>query len=107
MLQNGVTRKMDLIFGVRHEDDLFWKDELRAIAQEYPNFFLHIALSGGSDAWAGHRGRVQTLVHLVAPDIANRSVYVCGSPDMTKEVKALCLDEWHVEKKDLHVEGYI
>ncbi len=107
MLRNGSTRKMDLIFGVRHEEDLFWKDEFRAIAQQYPNFFLHIALSGGSDAWDGHRGRVQTVVHLVAPDIANRSVYVCGSPNMTKEVKELCLNEWHVEKKDLHVEGYI
>lgn len=107
LCNKGSTRRMDLIFGVRHEEDLFWKQMFRDIAQAYEHVFVHFALSGGGESWEGHRGRVQTVVDLVAPDIANRSVYVCGSPDMTKELKQLCLEQWHVEKKDLHVEGYI
>lgn len=106
-LERGDTRRMDLVFGVRSEEDLFWKDELVAMTQKYENFFLHIALSGPSDAWTGHKGRVQTLAPLIAKDFGSKSVYICGSPDMTKELKELALTQWKVEKKDLHVEGYI
>jgi CDP-4-dehydro-6-deoxyglucose reductase, E3 len=107
MLSKGNTKKMDLVFGVRSEEDLFWKTEFESIAQQYPNVFVHFPLSNPSNEWKGHKGRVQTLVPLIVPDITERQIYICGSPDMTKELKQLCLEEWHVEKKDLHVEGYI
>lgn len=107
LLEAGYTKQIDLIFGVRHEEDLFWKKEFEELTQQYENFYLHISLSGGSDEWTGNRGRVQTLVHMVAPDITQKNIYVCGSPDMTKDVKKLCLEEWGVLKEDLHVEGYI
>lgn len=107
MTRRGMTKRMDIVFGVRNEEDLFWKEELEQIAQEHAHIFVHIALSQPSNEWTGHRGRVQTLVPLIAPDLTARQIYVCGSPDMTKDVKRLCLEEWHVEKKDLHVEGYI
>jgi ferredoxin-NADP reductase len=107
MLVKKETRRMDLIFGVRNQEDMFWKKEFEMIAQEYSNVFVHFPLSGAGEEWKGHRGRVQTLVPLIAPDITQRQIYICGSPDMTKELKRLCLEEWHVEKKDLHVEGYI
>lgn len=99
--------RIDLVFGVRSEEDLFWKVELEQLAQKTENFFLHFALSNPTDGWSGHRGRVQTLVPLIAQDISTRTVFVCGSPDMTKEVKSLALTEWNVPKERLHVEGYI
>lgn len=101
------VRRMDLVFGVRTEDDLFWKKELATIAQTYESVFVHFALSQPSDIWTGHRGRVQTLVPMIIPDFSKKSVYVCGSPAMTKELKQTCLEQWGMEKKDLHVEGYI
>ena len=106
-LEQGITSRMDLIFGVRSEEDLFWKEECEKLAQDHQNVFVHFALSSPSGEWTGHRGRVQTLVPLIIRNFLQRSVYVCGSPEMTKELKQLCLDEWKVEKKDLHVEGYI
>lgn len=106
-LSGGDRRRMDLVFGVRSEQDLFWVEELTALTQRYENCFLHLALSSPSDRWAGHRGRVQTLVPLIAPDVSERSVYVCGNPDMTTELKSLCLEAWKVPKEDLHVEGYL
>jgi ferredoxin-NADP reductase len=101
------NNRIDMVFGVRSEEDLFWKDEMELLAQKYENFFLHLALSNPTDEWKGHRGRVQTLVPLIAKDIAKRNVFVCGSPDMTKELKQLCLEQWNVPKEQLHVEGYI
>ena len=100
-------RRIDLVFGVRNEERLFWKEELEKLTQRHENFFLHLALSDPSTAWKGHRGRVQTLVPLITKDFTMKDVYVCGSPEMTKDVKRLCLEEWGVEKGRLHVEGYI
>ena len=107
VLAAGETRRIDLIFGVRNEEDLFWTEAFESLAKLYDNFYVHLALSNPSDEWKGHKGRVQTLVPQIISDFSNKNVYVCGNPDMTKEVKGLCLDEWGIEKKDLHVEGYI
>lgn len=106
-LTAGDGRRMDLIFGVREEHDLFWVEEFSALARAHANFFLHIALSQPMDAWSGHRGRVQTLVPLIAGNLPERMVYICGNPAMTTELKNLCLNEWGVCKENLHVEGYI
>lgn len=106
-LQRGNTRRMDLVLGARDRDELFWLDEFRELSQEYENIFFHPALSGGDDGWTGHHGRVQTLVPLIVSDFSRKSVYVCGSPDMTKELKQICMGQWGMERKDLHVEGYI
>jgi ferredoxin-NADP reductase len=106
-LQRGDHRRMDLVYGVRAEEDLFWKQELTELTQQHGNVSVHFALSQPSDAWTGHKGRVQTLVPLIEKDLAARGIYVCGSPVMTKELKQLCLEHWGVQKSNLHVEGYI
>jgi NAD(P)H-flavin reductase len=106
-LSRGDTRRMDLIMGARTEADMFWKEEFEALAQKHENVFVHFPLSGPSENWKGHKGRVQTLVPMLIQDFTRKSVYVCGSPDMTKELKQICLEQWGMEKKDLHVEGYI
>ncbi len=103
----GDTRRMDIILGVRSEEDVFWKEELERLSQRTPNVFTHIALSQPGETWTGHKGRVQTLVPLVAPDLSSRTVYICGNPDMTKELKTLALEQWGVPKEHLHVEGFI
>ena len=106
-LQQGDRRQMDLVFGVRTEKDLFWTEEFEALTKQHENFFLHLALSDPTPAWTGHRGRVQSLVALIAKDIAQKHVYACGSPIMTNDVKKHCLEEWGLTKQDVHVEGYI
>lgn len=106
-LSSGDTRRMDLVFGVRSEEDLFWTESFESLAKLYDNFYLHLALSNPSEEWKGHKGRVQTLVPQIVTDFSQKHVYVCGNPDMTKEVKSLCLEQWGIDKKDLHVEGYI
>lgn len=107
VLLAGDKRRIDLVFGARTETDLFWMEEFEELTKRYENLFLHLALSNPSEKWKGHRGRVQTLVPQIVHDFSQKCVYVCGSPDMTKEVKGLCLEQWGVKKDDLHVEGYI
>ena len=98
---------MDLVYCVRSEEDLFWHKELSEIAANHPQLSIHTTLSAGSEGWKGHRGRVQTVTKEAVADAALRQVYICGSPAMTTEMKKMCLEEWKIDRKDLHVEGYI
>ncbi len=107
LLRRDETHKIDLIFGVRAEEELFWHEEFETLAQEHERFSFHTTLTRGPEDWTGHRGRVQTLAQKIAPDLATRIVFACGNPDMTKEVKPLALEQWGVAKPDLHVEGFI
>ncbi len=107
LLASGFSKRIDLIYGVRTEEDLFWKEYFEDLAKQYPNFFAHTILTQPAAGWTGHVGRVQTLVPKIISDMANRKVYVCGNPDMTGEIKKLCLEEWGIPKQDFHMEGYI
>lgn len=107
LLRRDEQHAIDLVFGVRTEEELFWVPEFQDLAKAHERFSLHVTLTRAPDAWTGHRGRVQAVAPLVAPDLAERIVYACGNPDMTKEVKPLALENWGVPKQDLHIEGFI
>lgn len=107
LLERDEPHAIDLVFGVRDESELFWVDEFEALSRTHERFGLHVTLTRGSDAWTGHRGRIQTVAPLVVRDMAERTLYACGNPDMTKEVKPLALEQWGIPKQDLHVEGFI
>ncbi len=101
-------RRIDILFGVRSEEDLFWIEWLEAMSKKHANVFYHITLTLPSPSWTGHRGRVQAVApQIVGKDFTGKTLYVCGNPDMTTDVKTLALGEWGVDKKNLHVEGYI
>lgn len=106
-LQRGEKRSMDLVYCVRTEEDLFWHEVFSEAARKHPQFSLHTTLSAGSDSWKGHRGRVQIVAKEAVPDAALRQIYICGSPAMTMDMKKICLEEWKMDRKDVHVEGYI
>jgi ferredoxin-NADP reductase len=106
LTQAGDKRRCDVIFGVRHAEDLFWTDLLQDFARKFDNVFVHVALTQPTDDWTGHRGRVQTLLPQIVKDVATKRVYACGSPDMTKDVKTMLLG-MGMTKDKVHVEGYI
>ncbi len=107
LTHRGTKRSLDLFFGVRAEQDLFWREAFEDLAEAHPNLHLHLALDEASERWEGHRGRVQTLIPTVIEDLSARDIFICGHPDMTKELKKICLEEWRVPKEQLHVEGYV
>lgn len=107
LLARDEEHAIDLVFGVRTEEELFWTAEFEELAQKHERFSFHVTLTRGPDEWKGHRGRVQAVGKQVAPDVAERIVYACGNPDMTKELKPMALEQWGVPKQDLHVEGFI
>lgn len=106
-MQHARPGRMDVVFGVREEADLFWQEEFAGLCTRWPGLQVHTTLSQPHEAWAGHRGRVQAIIPQVVDGIAERTVYICGNPDMTKQLKQAALEEWGVPKQHLHVEGFI
>jgi NAD(P)H-flavin reductase len=100
------ARPLRLFFGVRHEEDLFWVDEIKEWEKHYPNFRASISVSQPNGEWKGLRGRVTDIMPSVITDFSRVSAYICGNPAMVKDVK-----EWFmakgVPKSDVHQEGYI
>lgn len=106
-LENGDTRNMNIFYGNRHEEDLFWIDEFEKLASQHANLGFHTVLSKPHASWSGQTGYVQDIVLEKTGDLQKKHVYVCGNPTMTAQVKQLCLHDWLVPKEHLHVEGYI
>lgn len=106
LLPQGEKRRIDILYGVRTEEDLFWRETFEGFARQHPNVFLHMTLSQPTDAWKGHRGRVQALLPRLAPDLKDKCLYLCGNPDMIKELKALAAAQG-VAKGQVHGEGFI
>ena len=106
-LHSGNTRPMDLVFGNRFAEDLFWMEEFEKLASEHSSFFFHPVLSKPTGAWKGHKGHVQDIALQIIKDLTKKHIYVCGSPAMTDELKDLCTRTWGIPKESLHVEGFI
>jgi ferredoxin-NADP reductase len=104
--QEGEIRPMDLFFCVRYREHLFWEEKLLALARRHPNFHPHISLTRPSGDWSGLCGRVMETIPAIIDDYTNISAYVCGKPEMVKDVRQWLLGQG-IPSDDLHSEGYV
>lgn len=99
----GTRRTMSFWYGARNEADLFYKQELDALAAKHSNFNWTVALSepAPSDDWSGSTGFVHSVVfkqHLQNhPAPEDCEYYLCGPPLMIRAVIAM-LDDLGVDK---------
>ncbi len=107
LLEEKSSMPIRLVFGGRHEENLFWMNEFRELARVHPHFHFHPSLTQPSAEWKGEEGRVQAVCERLIADFSNVNLYVCGSPAMVADVKKTALDVWHMEKKNVHTEGYV
>ena len=97
------NRRIDLFFGVRHEENLFYQEELAELAKKLPKLNIRYCLSQPlSDDWNGETGRVTH--NLEGYDFGHGpEVYICGGEAMIKEVRMMALDNG-IDRKRIHVE---
>lgn len=94
-------RKIDLYFGVRYEDELFYLDELEELASRL-DLKLNYCISQPKAANEWLTGRVTK--YLPECDLSNDpDVYICGNGHMIKDVRDMFIEKG-VEKKKIHVE---
>lgn len=106
-LASGDRRPMDLMFCVRQETELFWTESLATLAKDHVNLHVHVVVSRPSNGWQGNAGHVQDIAEKVLSDLSARSLYICGSPEMVKDVRAKALTEWKIPKERIHSEDYV
>ncbi|HZB89054.1 MAG TPA: FAD-binding oxidoreductase [Terracidiphilus sp.] len=114
-----------LVYGTRHETELYYRAEFEALAARHANFHYLPALSREADNWTGLRGYVQDHVAKIVEERVARSgsppavdpatppndlrfdinAYICGLNDMITAVRdRLKAFGWH--RKQIVVERY-
>ena len=121
MLHAAIAAKhpapMWLVFGVRSERDLLYREELERLARENANVRVELTLSRPSDAWPSdaRRGYVQTHVRELWTelDALGRNAglgaphaYVCGLLRMVGSVRELLRKDMGLPRQQVHTERY-
>ncbi len=103
MLGKGFTARAQLLFGIRHEENVFFFDRFRHLQAIYPNFKFVPLLSQPKSHWPGELGRGSTYLDVAYEYHKNSVFYVCGGMEMIKDVRALLLKKGH-NSKDIKLE---
>ena len=83
-----------LIYGTRHETDVYYQEEFEALARRKPNFHYLPTLSRALPAWTGLRGYVQEHASKIVEERAHRLGLPLPQPPVDPSIpKAdLCFD---------------
>jgi len=104
-------RKVSYWYGGRSTAELFYDDEFNQLADEFPNFSFHVALSDPlpEDNWDGKVGFIHQVLyesylkdHPAPEDV---QYYMCGPPMMVSAVLEM-LDNLGVESENIHYDDF-
>ena len=106
----GPGGQVTLVFGVRYEASLYYREEFEALAAEHAEFRFWPVLSRPGDEWTGRKGHVQPHV---LEAVGNRqdgtyddvAVYICGMKAMVDDLRAQ-LKAGGLDRKRLIYEKY-
>ncbi len=97
--------KYRLLFGIRSESEIYYRDELEALKKQLPNFSYEYVISRPSESWQGKRGYVQHFINEFDYLNTPTAFYLCGNGGMIKEVKAT-LAEQNFDKSLIFSEAF-
>lgn len=85
--EDNWDRNIFLFFGGRVPEDLFWKPT-------FNNIKVHFipVLSKGESSWTGETGYIQDVLLSKSINLADASVYACGSDKMIKDSNKLLVE---------------
>jgi glycine betaine catabolism B len=97
-----------LVFSVKTERDIIFRDELDALRRRHPNLHVTVTLTrDDGSAWTGERGRITpALLARAVPEIALRRVYICGPTEMTDPTRQM-LRDLGVPAEAIQVESFV
>jgi ferredoxin-NADP reductase len=104
-LSHPHANQLTLIFGVRHEHTIYYRDDFDALAATYPNFRFWPTLSRADSSWTGRAGHVQTHLLEAIGDRRDLDVYICGLKAMVDDVRAI-LKGLGLDRKQIIFEKY-
>lgn len=89
LLDNEDCPPIRFYWGVRHEQDLYMLEELQAWKERLYEFEFIPVVSQPTPNWIGKRGYVQDAIVDDLADLSEHAIYLCGSPAMIQDAKAL------------------
>jgi len=109
LLQRGETRVITLIHGARNRSELYYREELAALATAYSNFHYVPALSEPSEAceWSGFSGHAhEAAAAHFGGDFREHRAYLCGPPPMI-EACIRTLMQGRLFERDIFTEKFL
>jgi len=104
-LSHPHAKQLTLVFGARHENTIYYRDDFEALARKYSNFRFWPTLSRAEPSWAGRTGHVQTHLFEAIGGRRDLDVYICGLKAMVDDVRAI-LKELGFDRKQIIFEKY-
>lgn len=105
LLDDHFDHEITLYWGLRYEEDVYWKEEFEELARKYPNFRFVFTLSRPTDAWTGKRGHVTEHVFTDEANVSGSDFYLCGNKEMVKDMETR-LAQRGVPKEQMYKELY-
>ncbi len=99
------TKQLTMIFGVRHERTIYYRDEFEELAKKHPNFHFWPTLSRPEPGWTGRTGHVQMHLIEAIGDRRDLDIYICGLKTMVDDVRAI-LKGLGFDRKQIIFEKY-
>jgi CDP-4-dehydro-6-deoxyglucose reductase, E3 len=94
-----------LYWGMRTAEELYLHEQIPAWGEKLFEFAYVPVLSRAGASWSGRRGHVQQAVAEDVADFSEYAIYLCGSPDMIHDAKALFLARG-AEPAHVYAEGF-
>jgi ferredoxin-NADP reductase len=104
-LSHPEAKTLTLLFGVRHESTIYYRDEFEQWAAQHPNFRFWPTLSRAESSWTGRTGHVQTHLQEAIGDRRDLDIHICGMKAMVDDVRAI-LKEMGFDRKQIIFEKY-
>ena len=105
------NRKVSFWYGARSVREMFYDDQFKKIAEDYPNFSYNVALSEPmkEDNWSGYTGFIHQVLHdeylAKHEDPTEVEFYMCGPPPMINACDGM-LDSLGVEKEMIAYDSF-
>lgn len=96
---------INLYLGLTSPQDLFCKDYLQNLAQQYPNFHYKIVIWKGDQSWQGESGFITTSLEQSLADASGGSAYLCGNQEMIADATKILLKK-KMPKERIYTEKY-
>ena len=83
-----------LVFSVKTERDIIFRDELDALRLRHLNLRVTVTLTrDAGPGWTGERGRISgAMLEQAVPSIAAQRVHICGPTEMTEPIRKMLHD---------------
>lgn len=91
-LSTHPQHQFTLVFGVRYERNLMYREEFERLAAQHSNFRFWPTLSRPDPAWTGRTGHVQAHLLEAIGERRDMDVYVCGLKLMVDDVRTTLKD---------------